>query len=130
MFYFMKTKTINFLISIKNASKVKQEFFEVNYNSKFINILSFLYKKGFIQSYYCNVETEKLKVFLRYPFEKNILENLKIMSFPSKKMFLKFKNICRLSPKLKFFVFSTNRGFKTYMECKKLQIGGELCFIC
>lgn len=126
----MKTKTINFLISIKNASKVKKECFETNYNIKFINILNLLYKEGFIQSYYHNILTKKLHIFLRFPFEKNMFENLKIISLPSKKVYLNFKKICKLSTKLKLFVISTGKGFKTSIECKKLQIGGELYFIC
>ena len=127
-FITMNKNTINFLISLKNASILKKEFIESHIRFKKIIIL--LYKEGLIQSYKYNKLNNSFKIYFRYCFQQDLLNNLKIISVPSKKKYLTFEEISKLSNPFDTYFFSTSKGLKTNLECKELHLGGKLYFSC
>ena len=129
----MNTQTINFLNKIKNASLSNNETISVPYNKFVINLLTVLYKEGFIQSFnvYKDINHEtKVNILLRYYYNKSSIKNLKIISSPSKVKYLDYNSLTKLSTKKNVLFLSTNLGILTALDCKKKKIGGVLFFIC
>ena len=132
----MNTTLINLIIKLKNAALSQKEFVIVDYNIFIIELLKLLYKEGFIQSFSIKLNQKQYQkkyeifIFLRYVYNRPTLTNIKIFSTPSYNHFLKLKSIAKLSTKKKLFIFSTNKGLLSGLECKKYKLGGTLLFIC
>ena len=127
----MKIYTINLLITLKNASDLRKEFVIIKGNVIFEKILSFFYSEGLIISYQKNYSKNNIKIFLKNFQGQNFLKNLKILSSPSKKLVLKFKDISQLNEKKQIFIFFTGKGdLRSSVLCKKLNIGGNLLLSC
>jgi small subunit ribosomal protein S8 len=125
----MNIALIRILLQIKNASIVKKKYIEVVVNKKSIIIIKILYKNGFLQSYI--KKNNKIRIYLKYIFNKSLINNLKIISKPSISYYLDYKSLCRLSTlNLNLGILSTSFGVLTSIECKKKKIGGKLLFIC
>lgn len=132
----MNIGTIRLLNSIKNASITNTEFVCVNSNKLVQSVIRIMYREGLILSYkvrrkenYFN-NTSEVLIYLRYYYNKSILKRLKIISSPSRKIHISYKNITRISCKNRVFIFTTTKGLLTLDECKKKKVGGILLFVC
>jgi len=130
----MNIGTIRLLTCIKNASITNTELICVNSNKLVQSVIRILYREGLILSYkirkkdnYIN-NTSEVLVHLRYLYNRSIGENLKIISSPSRKIHISYKNITRIGAKNRIFIFSTTRGLLTLNDCKKYKVGGILLF--
>ena len=133
----MNKNTINFLIKLKNASLMRKEKVFVKSDNLMESLIKILYQEGFVQSFKLikkkGFYSEGAKVFLvvfRYFFNKPLLSGLRILSKPSHTRNMKFLDIANIRDKKFVFFFSTNKGILTSSECKKIQIGGKLLFMC
>ena len=132
----MNTVTIRLLNILKNSSITNTEFVCVNSNQLAQSIVKILYREGYILSFkfrkkenYTN-NTSEILVYLRYLYNKSNLRKLKIISSPSRKISISYKQLTRISSKNKLFLFSTTKGLLTLEECKQKKVGGILFFIC
>jgi ribosomal protein S8 len=132
----MNVETIKFLNQLKNASLVHHESVQTNSNKLIQNLMKILYKEGFILSFrtkkrenFYNLTSES-HVSLRYFYNKPIFRNLKIVSSPSRRRYFGIKSISRINSKKNLLIFSTNKGLLTLNDCKRLNIGGILLFVC
>lgn len=130
--YFMNSTTINFLITLKNYSILKKEYLKYEYSKNILEITKCLYEEGFIQSFRILNSDNKIfiLILLRFFFNKPILKQLKIISTPSRKKYLSFKDLSKFSNKKYVFFISTSKGLLTLEECKKTALGGVLFFVC
>ena len=125
----MDKNTLNFLSKLKNCSASKNFIFKFFATQKIKNIVIKLYSLGLIRSF----KISKTKYFyfnitLYLKFECP-LKNLKIISTPSKKKFLNFKNITKLQISLSTtIIFSTNKGIFAHSDCLKNKVGGIVLF--
>jgi len=126
----MRIQTIKLLVSLKNASELKKEYVLIKYNITFEKILSFFYSEGLILSYQREFYSNSFKIFLKNSQGNNFFKNLKILSSPSKQLFLRFKDIVLLNEKKQIFIFFTTKGLYSSIICKKLKVGGTLLFSC
>ena len=132
----MNIGTIRLLNSIKNASMTNTELVCVNSNKLVQSVIKILYREGLILSFkvrrkknYIN-NTSEVLVYLRYFYNKSVLTRLRIISSPSRKIHISYKNLTRICCKNRVFIFSTIKGLLTLDECKKNRVGGILFFIC
>jgi len=132
----MNIGTIRLLNSIKNASMTNTDLVCVNSNKLVQSVIKILYREGLILSFkvrrkenYLN-NTSEVLVYLKYYFEKSNLTRLKIISSPSRKIHMSYKNMTRISCKGRVVIFSTIKGLLTLDECRKHRVGGILLFIC
>jgi len=116
------------LILLKNNSIKRNKTTIVSLSKTVLILTELLYKEGIILSYF--VRNNKINITLRYSYNKDMFENLKIYCSKNKEYFLDYKKICDLSTRKKIYVFTTSQGLKTHFECKKYHLGGRLCFIC
>ena len=126
----MNFTLIKLLLQLKNASLAQKEEIKVIYSNISLKILSLLYIEGLIQSFKAVLNKKHIKIFLRFFQKKNIFEKLKIMSTPSKIIYLDYKNLCKISDKQRTLILTTNKNLITGVQCKQLKIGGILFFIC
>ena len=126
----MNNNIIQFLLTIKNAGMAHKEIIIITYNKINLDLVTLLYTEGFLQSFKVNEKLNIITIFLRYGNNKNIFKDLKIVSTPSRLIYLKYLDLCKLSDKKLLLVFSTDKGFFTGLECKKNKIGGKFLFIC
>ena len=124
----MNNLIIKFLIQLKNTAAINKEFFFIPFNKMILQILECLYKEGFIQSFV--VINNYIKIFLRYYFNKNVFKNLKLISIPSRLIFIQYNNLVKILNRYRFILISTSKGIKTFEECKRLHLGGKILFLC
>lgn len=130
----MRTSLINLLLKLKNASIAQKETIKIVPNKICEKLLKKLYLEGFIQSFkeIKNPISNKKEILvsLRYFSNKNIFNNLHLISTPSKVKYITYVDLCKINEiKLTLFL-STTRGFITNLECKKYKLGGKVLFAC
>jgi ribosomal protein S8 len=131
----MNINLIKLLLKLKNSSLSRKEIIFTQYSKSSLNLLELLYREGFIQSFRIIKKTSgsienpfEISITLRYFQNKSIFKNLQIVSSPSRKFFLTFKDLSNLSSQKKVLFLSTSGGFLTGLDCKVKQIGGVLLF--
>ena len=65
------------------------------------------------------------EAFLKINKNKPAINSVKFLSKPSRRLYYSIKQIWKIDSNKSFIIFSTNRGLKSILECKKLRIGGE-----
>ncbi len=120
------TDTLSNLFSkIKNGFLSKKTKIIQQNSKQSINILNILVNEGFIKSYKINSKNQ-IEVFLKYKNNKSVINEIKRISKPGKRLYLKNKDL--YIKKQGFYILSTSLGILTDLEAKKLNVGGE--FIC
>jgi small subunit ribosomal protein S8 len=114
------------LANIKKGQLSKRKYIIHEKKKICESILQILWDEGFILGYTLKSDDSKfLKIFLKYLNEKPAINSIKVISKPSRRVFYTIKQIWKLDSSKSFIIFSTNKGLKSIIECKKLKIGGE-----
>lgn len=88
--------------------------------------LKILWAEGFILGYKVDEnDVNQLKIFLKYNRNKPAIHSIQFLSKPSRRIYYSAKQIWKIDSNKSFILFSTNKGLKSILECKKLRIGGE-----
>ena len=88
--------------------------------------LRILWAEGFILGYKINEQNvDQVKICLKYTQNKPAIRSIKILSKPSRRLYYSIKQIWKIDSNKSFIIFSTNKGLKSILECKKLRVGGE-----
>tara|TARA_B110000902_G_scaffold265846_1_gene351443 strand:- start:1720 stop:2106 length:387 start_codon:yes stop_codon:yes gene_type:complete len=91
-----------------------------------LQMLSLLYKEGFIRGFYYN--EKRTQVFLKFNSHlKPALRNIKIISTPGKKVVVSHKTLCQIKKNNGFFIINSNKGLITLEDALfKYKVGGEI----
>lgn len=120
------TDTLSNLFSkIKNGFLSKKTKIIQQNSKQSVNVLNILVNEGFIKSYKINSKNQ-IEVFLKYKNNKSVINEIKRISKPGKRLYLKNRDL--YIKKQGFYIISTSLGILTDLEAKKLNVGGE--FIC
>jgi small subunit ribosomal protein S8 len=120
---------------IKKGAQQKEIFVVCKEDSLTLRVLDLLWAQGFILGYrHLSAKTNsrqiKIQVFLKFWGPKSVLQNLKIVSRPQKRVFLRWQALTRIYNKHELLVLSTPQGVLSHYDCLKAKIGGEiLCII-
>jgi ribosomal protein S8 len=125
----MNLTAIRNLIKIKNASLHHKDKVNVIFNIYTLELIKILYKNGFIKSYTVIKQVE-IAIVLNQLYRLNSTSTLKIISTPTKKLYVTYRNICKIKNIKTLFCFSTTKGLMTIDNCKRHRLGGILLFIC
>lgn len=118
------TDTLSNLFSkIKNGFLSKKTKIIQQNSKQSINVLNILIHEGFIKSYKINSKN-RIEIYLKYKNNKSVINEIKRMSKPGKRLYLKNKDL--YIKKQGFYILSTPLGILTDLEAKKLNVGGEL----
>ena len=125
------SQSLKILITLKNASMARKEKVTIDKPTQSMcNIIALLYSEGLVQSFFVEKSSNRLIIFLRYSFNKDVFRSLKLFSKSTTSSYFTYKDICKLSNKRFLLIFSTSKGFLTSLDCKNQHLGGKLCFIC
>jgi small subunit ribosomal protein S8 len=120
------TDTLSNLFSaIKNGFLSKKTKIIQQNSKQSTNVLNILLNEGFIKSYKINSKNQ-IEIFLKYKNNKSVINEIKRISKPGKRLYLKNRDL--YIKKQGFYIISTSLGILTDLEAKKLNVGGE--FIC
>jgi small subunit ribosomal protein S8 len=110
--------------NIKNGQLTNRSFI-IQPNKKICqSFLKILWKEGYILGYTLE-EKNKLKIYLKYKNNKPVINSIKLISKPSRRIYYSTKQIWKIDSSKAVIIISTTQGLKTGLECKKLKIGGE-----
>jgi len=112
--------------NIRNGQLSKRSFIYQTRKNICEAFLKILWQEGFILGYKIEQTNQnKLKIFLKYINGRPAINSLKIISKPGRRIYYSKKQIWKLDSSKAFIIFSTNKGLKTIVDCKKLGVGGE-----
>ncbi len=129
----MNIKIAKLIVSLKNASKIKQTTTLVDFNKNNLSVLTLLYNEGLVQSFLIKKNKNNINtilVYLRYSEGKDVLSTLKLISKPSLSRYFSYTELCFISNKFFFGALSTDKQIISLADCKKLGIGGQFLFLC
>ncbi len=119
------------LISIKNAGNAGKHTATVPFSQIKESIASVLFQNGYIASYAKKgktVSTKTLELGIAFNGKKPVVRDVRRMSKPSRRMYIKAAEIKSIRNGYGLTVLSTPKGLMTGEEAKKSQVGGEVLF--
>ena len=120
----MKNYLWNMFAHIKNGQLTKRNFIFHQRKTICESYLKILWREGFILGYTIDYKN-KIKIFLKYNNGQPAIKSLNLISKPGRRIYYSIKQIWKIDSSKSFIIFSTNKGLKSLIECKKLKIGGE-----
>lgn len=122
----MKNYFWNMFANIKNGQLARKSFIYQKRKKICEELLKVLWEEGFILGFRISIKNSNfIKIFLKYKNEIPIINYIYIISKPSRRIYYSLKQIWKIKSNKSCIIISTNQGFKTIVECKKLGIGGE-----
>lgn len=122
----MKNYLWNMFANLKNGQLARRAFIYQTRKNICESFLKIMWDEGFILGYKIDSnDSSKLKIFLKYKNNNPVINNIKFISKPSKRIYWSINQIWKLNSSKIFVVLSTNKGLKSITDCKKLKIGGE-----
>lgn len=113
----------DFLIRIKNTALAGQKEVSVASTQEKVAIAKTLKKAGFLESH--TVATGKLTVNLKFSHKKPVLLDLKIISRPGRRVYLKAADLGKKKGS-SIYLLNTPKGVLVSKEAMKLNVGGEV----
>lgn len=120
------------LIRIKNAQAVRGEQVVMPFSKVKFKIANILKEAGYISEVerknkkVKKSEHEYLQLMLKYQDNQGALSGVKIISRPSRRMYLKAKDIKSVRSGHGLAIISTSKGIMNSKEAKKAGLGGEI----
>lgn len=88
--------------------------------------LRILWAEGFILGYIVDEKNvNQIQIFLKYNKNRPAIRSVRILSKPGRRLYYSTKQIWKIDSNKSFIIFSTDKGLKSILECKKLRVGGE-----
>jgi small subunit ribosomal protein S8 len=113
---------------IRNGAKVRKEAVIIPYSKLLLSICDLLKREGYIENFKeVEVGTHKqIKVYLKYEGKKSVLNQIKRVSKPGRRIYLKKKEIKPVLSGYGLVIVSTSLGVLTDKEARKKGVGGEI----
>jgi len=118
----------DFVASLNNAKRQHLISIEVK-NTKLVkDVINILYEHGLLRDVTYDVNSNKIEVFLKYVNRKCVFNKIKLVSVPSKRVYVNLLKLIKLKDKsnCSIFILSTNKGIKTDFMCNMERISGEI----
>lgn len=120
----MNDITSDFIIRLKNGYRNQKQVVCVIKTKLCFNILTLLYKEGFINGFKISSNKKIIKVYLKYIHNKAVIEDIKIISKPSKKIYSNIKSL----DKMQKTILTTSKGIMFNKDAKFFKVGGKILF--
>ena len=89
-------------------------------------ILEALCRKGYISFFLITEDRNSFKIFLKAKYSNLVFNNLRMISTPSRRIFLSYENLVQKYKPYDFFIVSSSKGVFVGDEVFLHKIGGEL----
>ena len=115
------------LTRIRNAQAVRKGFALLPFSKMKFNLANIFVKEGYLSGAEKieNGVRPLLKIKLKYVNKKPVIENLKRVSKPGRRVYLKKKEMPYVLNDIGIAVISTSQGLMTNKEARKKKLGGE-----
>lgn len=113
---------------IRNAIMVKKENVDVPASNTLKSIVEILKKESYIENFKL-IEDKKqgvLRIYLKYIAHKPAIRNIKRVSRPGLRVYVKHKKVPSVLRGRGLALVSTSKGLKTDTEARELGLGGEI----
>src|SRR4030043_1466050 len=111
----------DFLIRVKNAVLAKRKIVDFPSNKFVVSVVKSLIKEGYLQE--IQVNQKLLKVSLSYRKKEPVITNIKLVSKPGLRVYIKIEDLQKIkSPSI--FILSTPGGIMSSREAIKKKLGG------
>lgn len=114
----------NFLSNLKNHYISKKTILKQQKTKQIVQIVDLLVREGLINGYYLS-EKNMITILLKYNNNNAVINQIKQISKPGKRVYIKNKWIYKNNTTA-LFIISTQKGFLTQNQALKLNVGGEL----
>ncbi|MEK7117328.1 MAG: 30S ribosomal protein S8 [Patescibacteria group bacterium] len=120
----------DFLIRIKNASMAGKPFVSAPYSNMKFAIAKLLKEKGFVGEVHKKGRKngKYLEVGILYDNKKSRVNDIKLMSKPSRRTYGKVKEVRAYRQGYGMTVYSTPKGILADSDVKRENVGGEILF--
>jgi small subunit ribosomal protein S8 len=129
----MSDPIADMLTRIRNAGKAKFNSVDIPGSKLKVELAKVLKDEGYIRNFKFVKDDKQgiLRVYLKYDQkEKNVILNLDRVSKPSRRVYLKSKDVKPVYNGLGVAILSTSKGIMTDKSARKENVGGEvLCHI-
>lgn len=125
----MSDPIADLLTRIRNADSADHNTLEIPASNMKSGILKVLKDEGFIKDYSRKEEDNKpvLEIKLKEHVEgKSVFHEIKRISKPSRRVYIKAKDIRSYKSGLGVSILSTSQGILTHVSARKQGIGGEI----
>jgi len=118
------------IVKIKNAQAVKKESIKTPYNKYDEAVAVVLAKNNYVSAVSKKGRNPKriLELELKYEDGKGVVNGVKILSNPSRKLYVGYKDIKKVKQGYGILVLSTPKGIMTGGEARKQKLGGQVLF--
>jgi small subunit ribosomal protein S8 len=119
------------LSRLRNGILIKKNEVVLPYSVLKENIIKIFRDEGYLKDYKVFEENNKKNIVVYLSYTDNgepTIRGLRKISLPSRRVYIKPKNMRLVLGGLGTGVISTSKGIKTIKECRKVGIGGE--YIC
>lgn len=113
---------------IRNAIMAKKENLDIPASKQLKSILEILKGEGYIDNFKF-IEDKKqgiLRVYLKYVSGKSAIKNIKKISRPGLRVYVKKKKVLRVLRGRGLAIVSTSKGIVTDTKARELGLGGEI----
>lgn len=113
---------------IRNAIMAKKENVDVPASNALKSIMEILKKENYIENFKL-IEDKKqgmLRIYLRYVAHKPAIRNIKRVSRPGLRVYVKKQKVPKVLRGRGLAIVSTSKGLKTDVEARELGLGGEI----
>jgi small subunit ribosomal protein S8 len=122
----MKNYLWNMFANIKNGQLSKRSVIYQKRKKICEAFLRILWAEGFILGYIVDEKNvNQIQIFLKYNKNRPAIRSVRILSKPGRRLYYSTKQIWKIDSNKSFIIFSTDKGLKSILECKKLRVGGE-----
>ena len=125
----MSDPIADMLTRIRNAGKAKFNSVEIPGSKLKLEIAKILKDQGFIKNFKFTEDNKQgiLQIFLKYTnAQENVIFGIERVSKPSRRQYIKAKDINPVLNGLGINILSTSKGIMTDKMAKKENIGGEI----
>lgn len=122
----MQDQIADAITRIRNAQRAFHSFTEISASKLNINILDLLQKEGYIDAYKVLEESRTIKIALKYYRGSPVISKITRVSKPSRRVYIKAKNIKLVRNGLGIAIVSTPKGLLTDKAAREQNLGGEL----
>ena len=117
------------LTRVRNAAKAKFNSVDVPGSMLKIELAKILKNEGYIRNYKFLKDGKQgiLRIYLKYgPGQSNVIYGIKRISKPSRRIYLKCKEIKPIYNGMGIAILSTSKGVMTDKKARQEKIGGEV----
>lgn len=122
----MQDQIADAITRIRNAQRASHSFTEISASKLNVNILDLLQKEGYIDAYKVLEESRTIKIALKYYRGSPVISKITRISKPSRRVYVKAKNIKLVRNGLGVAIVSTPKGLLTDKAAREQNLGGEL----